>query len=118
MYTEETEATVLTVEIKVEEEENTFAGTYSAVYTHPMNGMMYDMILVFNADGTGKYMLMNNGYEGTFNYTYEGMLTMTDFVSTFGGEISIIGIVSEDTIYSTITLVADDAKINVDFVKE
>lgn len=91
------------------------AGTFNAEFVHPKNGMSYSMTLVFNADGTGSYSLMNGGYEGTFAFfAANGVIEFSDVVATFGSEVLLSGSYSEAGVYG-ITVI-DGGEIALDYV--
>ena len=88
--------------VKVEEVveiEGALSGLYSAIFVHPMNGMEFEMLLTFVADGTGSYSFMNTAYEGTFKYAnVEGVITFSDVVAIFGAEVTLTATIAQNVI--------------------
>ena len=88
--------------VKYEETESiegALVGLYAATFVHPMNGFEFVMELVFAADGTGSYALMNNAYEGTFKYTNaEGVITFSEVTAIFGADVELTATIADNVI--------------------
>ena len=79
--------------------EGALVGIYAATFVHPMNGFEFLMELVFAADGTGTYSLMNNAYEGTFKYTNaEGVITFSEVTAIFGADVELTATIADNVI--------------------
>ena len=104
--------------VKYEETESiegALVGLYAATFVHPMNGFEFVMELVFAADGTGSYALMNNAYEGTFKYTNaEGVITFSEVTAIFGAEVVLTATIADNVI--TAKTVFTDAGNEIDVI--
>ena len=79
--------------------EGALVGIYAATFIHPKNGFEFLMELVFAADGTGTYSLMNNAYEGTFKYTNaEGVITFSEVTAIFGADVELSATIADNVI--------------------
>lgn len=79
--------------VKVQEGETSseVEGVYTCTtYVHPMTGMPLEMVLTFNADGTGNYNFMGYYYFGTFTFTAEnGVITFSNVEAMFGPAVEL-----------------------------
>ena len=88
--------------------EGALSGIYGATFVHPLNGFEFAFQLTFNVDGTGYYSLMNNAYEGSFNYVNaEGVIEFSEVVASFGADVVLTATITDNVIECT-TLFTDN----------
>lgn len=100
-----------------EVEEGGLNGNYTTIFTHPMNQMQFNMVLTFNADGTGFYSLMNGMYEGSFAYeSNEGVITFSDVFATFGTDVQLTATVDGSVVTCTTNFVIDGMELTLEYL--
>ncbi len=104
--------------VRVEEaSEGALSGNFTTTYTHPMNGMQLQMVLTFNANGTGAYSFLNGMYEGTFAYAnVEGVITFSEVVASFGTDVELSATIEGSVISCTSNFVMDGMVLELDYL--